>query len=148
MLSCKYCKSLIPDERAILFCPFCKEKVFNFNKETLQKQLKKVSIRRQTLLAIIPFFIFIAAYKIKKIRKSLIIYFGSIIGVIAIIFGIITLISFIGITNYFYQDVMAHPLQLLCIIGWLISSTIAVYYIRKWSKQWNNKVHLYSLLKK
>ena len=78
----------------------------------LEPNKKSVSVRWQMLFAVIPFVYFWAAYRIKKLRKFLLIWIGLI--------GLSFLIDFLV------------PFPFSTIISLVIEILILVYYIRKW----------------
>ena len=86
----------------------------------LEEQNKAVSVRWQMLFAVIPFVYFWAAYRIKKLRKFLLIWIGLI--------GLSFLIDFLV------------PFPFSTVISLVIEIPILIYYIRKWSIEWNNKI--------
>ncbi|MBD0359380.1 MAG: hypothetical protein ICV56_01525 [Nitrososphaeraceae archaeon] len=86
----------------------------------LEPNKKSVSVRWQMLFAVIPFVNFWAAYRIKKLRKFLLIWIG--------LFGLSLLISILV------------PFPFSTVITLVIEIPILIYYIRKWSIEWNNKM--------
>ncbi len=86
----------------------------------LEPNKKSVSVRWQMLFAVIPFVYFWAAYRIKKLRKFLLIWIG--------LFGLSLLIDFLV------------PFPFSTVISLVIEIPILIYYIRKWSIEWNNKM--------
>lgn len=108
----------------------------------------KVSLTRQTIFALIPVLDLYAAYHIKKLRWYLLIMIAS-----GIVIGTITsviapesqdydperLVSFDGNIDWAYAILGENPGLSLAIIiaNQAISLAIAVYIIRRWSKEWN-----------
>ncbi len=86
----------------------------------LEEPNKAVSVSWQMLFAVIPFVNFWAAYRIKKLRKFLLIWIG--------LFGLSLLISILI------------PFPFSTVITLVIEIPILIYYIRKWSIEWNNKM--------
>ena len=82
---------------------------------------KTVSVYWQMLFAVIPFVKFWAAYRIKKLRKFLLLW-------IVLEFGVSLLISIL----------IPFPFSLVVIL--VIEIPIMIYYMRKWSIEWNNNV--------
>ena len=82
---------------------------------------KTVSVSWQMLFAVLPFVGYWATYRIKKLRKFLIIS-------IALGFGLNILVSVF----------VPNPFNIL--IELIISIPILVYFVRKWSIEWNNKI--------
>lgn len=82
---------------------------------------KAVSVRWQMLFAVIPFVKFSAAYRIKKLRKFLLLW-------IVLEFGVSVLVSLL----------IPFPFSLVVIL--VIEIPIEIYYMRKWSIERNNKV--------
>lgn len=156
MSSCKNCKSLLPLDGTIIFCPTCGETILNMEKETEFAGKKKVSLKWQTFLAIIPFCVFISSHRIKKIRKFAIIFIISQ-AVATIIAGLCTstllhpwYLDLFPSENYTDWDGTADTYSgfTFLILTWSISTIFLVYYVRKYSRQWNNKIQLYRLIDK
>ena len=83
-----------------------------------------VSIKRQTIYAIIPILDLYAAYKIEKFRLYFVIMLGISLGVE---FALRTVLLFI-------------PFPYSTIISEAVYIPIAVYLIRRWSTKWNGEI--------
>lgn len=99
---------------------------------------KPVSVNWQTLFVFIPFVDLWASYRIQKLRMFLLIF---LVG-----FGIgstLILIAVFGVEVFFMEDVDEFSSNFTLIgvhIGLTIAQfALAVYLIRKWSKEWNKK---------
>jgi len=108
----------------------------------------KVSLTRQTIYAFIPILDLYAAYHIKKLRWYLLIMIatGIVIGTITSVIAPESqeydperLVSFDGNIDWGYAILGENPGLSLAIIiaNQAISLAIAVYIIRRWSKEWN-----------
>src|SRR5688572_14701656 len=77
MNSCNNCKKLLPKKVLLLFCPECginiNDIVFG-NSPRNKSHIKKVSLKQQIFFTIIPFMVILAAHKIRKTKKSIIVY--------------------------------------------------------------------------
>ena len=87
-----------------------------------------VNIGWQIVFMFIPFVWIYAFYRIEKLRRGLGLMFGIFFAVIIIgaIIGVITGVSpteYVNITILYYA----------------ISAGTGIYYMRKWSKEWNAK---------
>ncbi len=78
-----------------------------------------VSVHWQMLFTIIPLVWIYAFYRIERL-------------ILGIIFAIIT-----GIITYGIQ--IALPMEFGFAVSWLVSILIPIYFIRKWSIEWNQK---------
>src|SRR5687767_4197876 len=123
-------------------------KQWNYEREPIR--LKKVNLKLQTFLAIVPLCIFIAAYRIQKLKKTTIMYFVFTGAAIILSSSITFYILFPSYIDPLFQEL--YPAEyytnydntknilyysFLFILAWIISTIFPVYYIRKWSKQWN-----------
>ena len=99
-----------------------------------------VSLTRQTIYSVIPVLDIIAFYKIKHLRKYLLIVYVGIVGVISTIYSMaVTPNSWSFSANYdpnFIWDPMDWILQIPMIIG---TAIIQIYLVRRWSKKWNKQ---------
>lgn len=111
---------------------------------------EKVSLTRQTIYAFIPILDLYAAYHIKKLRWYLLIMIAS-----GIIIGTVTsivapesqdydpdrLVSIDGKIDWGYAILGENSGVSIAIIivNQGITLAIAVYIIRRWSKEWNNQ---------
>jgi hypothetical protein len=164
MDSCRYCKSSISRDSNILFCPQCGANIFDLEQEVKRRQkdgIKKVSIKWQTFLSIIPFMPLVAAYRIRKLRRALIIY------VIAAVLPLFAILIFNAIIDIQYSDIHEQALSdptvlerfssfltfyddfwkgtfptLLGTSLYVVSSSVMVYFITKWSIGWNKEIAL------
>ena len=98
-----------------------------------------VSLMRQTIYAIIPILDIYASYRVKRLRKYLLIMILVSIGI-----GIAHYAAFPSMTvNQFSDEMQPLWFDMSFMAVWLaetISSILlAVYLIRHWSKQWNKK---------
>jgi hypothetical protein len=93
---------------------------------TVLESNKAVSVPAQILIsALIPFAGFWAAYRIKKLRMFVVLF--------------IALIAFnIFIGNNIIGVLIPFPFSLPVILA--VNMALIIYYIRKWSIEWNNKV--------
>ena len=147
MNSCKNCKALLPSHLIMLYCPECGITIINIEKRTEKKKFRKqgkVSIKRQILLTILPLLLFVASYRIFKLRKTVLIY------------AILSIGSFLYLTLFFhyymlpifypddyYQIYYLYPLFSIFYFSipfWILPSVVMVYFIIKWSKLWNKKI--------
>ena len=143
--SCKYCKSLLPSGLLIFFCPECGETITNAEHEMVKKKsqnFRRVSMKSQMFFTIMPFITFLAAYRIKKLKKFFMIYSIAIFTSLYI--------SFLIFLPFFFFDFL-YPLRALyfffiIFFTWLISSLIMIYFIRKWSIQWNKLINFLDYL--
>ena len=90
---------------------------------------ESVSVNWQTLLAIMPIIGLWATYRIEKLRLYLIIIFG--ITAIMIIFGIATVGYDVALSD---EGATSEKYFLLIEIG------VSIFLVRKWSREWNEKV--------
>lgn len=102
-------------------------------------KLESVSVKRQTLCALIPYVNMWAFYRIKKLGNafliSLIIGFASY----PIHHLILNDLSISSMTNYF--ELYSNPNFLIYTIGThACVYGLFVYFIRRWSKDWNKKI--------
>jgi len=86
----------------------------------ISRKNESVSIKRQTIYAIIPILDLYAAYKIEKLIKYLVIILGL---------GIVMELGF--------KILLPFPYSWIASEGVLVS--IAIYLIRKWSRKWNEQ---------
>lgn len=102
----------------------------------------RVSLSTQTIFCIIPLLDIYAAYRIKKLRRYLLIMIVLVGIPLAIIDSAVfpqqetgTRDDFTvgGAFDYELGDV------LYSVVTWIVSTLIAVFLIRRWSVQWNNQ---------
>ena len=98
----------------------------------------KVSLTRQTIYVLIPVLDLIAFYKIKHLRKYLLIIYVGVAGIAGTAYSmVITPESWFFNVNYdpnFAMDPVDWTLQIPMIA---ITYAISIYLVRKWSKKWN-----------
>ncbi len=101
---------------------------------------EKVSLTRQTIYVLFPVLDLIAFYKIKHLRKYLLIIYVGVAGIAGTTYSMmITPKSWFFNANYdpnFAMDPVDWALQIPMIV---ISYAISIYLVRKWSKQWNTQ---------
>ena len=99
---------------------------------------EKVSLTRQTIYVLFPVLDLIAFYKIKHLRKYLLIVYVGVAGIASTVYSmVVTPESWFFNANYdpnFIMDPVDWALQIPMIV---ITYAISIYLIRKWSKQWN-----------
>ena len=89
--------------------------------KTILEPNKAVSVPIQILIsALIPFAGFWAAYRIKKLRMFLV------------------LLLALFLPNYIISMLIPFPFSLLPML--VLQIALIVYYMRKWSIEWNNKI--------
>ena len=87
----------------------------------MRMEKKPVSLKRQTIYALIPFLDLYAAYKIEKFRRFFVIILATSLPLSLAIRALIL--------PFPYNFAIEIPIEL----------AVAVYLIRKWSKEWNAK---------
>jgi len=99
---------------------------------------KPVSVNWQTLFVFIPILVLWAFYRIQKLRMSLLIFlvgFGAV--AIALNFAIL------GSDAFLVEDpnvIYSNSAYIGSTIGLTIAQyALAIYLVRKWSKEWNKK---------
>ena len=114
---------------------------------------KAVSVNWQTLFVFIPFVDLWAAYRIEKLRWYLLIFlvgFGIVqFSISAAINDTIT--SSIMMQNSMMnfeqdpelQELFASDMFVILIIAEIIEFAARIYFIRRWSKEWNYKIRGY-----
>jgi hypothetical protein len=90
---------------------------------------KKVNMKWQTLSVIVPLTFIFACHEIKKTRKGLLIYFPLEIG-LSIISGYLA-----GLFDWPPYSGLA-----VFIIDYVPYIITGIYFIRKWSIEWNKKI--------
>ncbi len=98
-----------------------------------------VSLMRQTIYAIIPILDIYASYRVKRLRKYLLIMILVSIGI-----GIAHYAAFPSLAvNEFSDEMPPQFFDMSFMAVWLAETIggilLAVYLIRRWSKQWNKK---------
>jgi len=100
---------------------------------------ESVSIRRQTIYAIIPILDLYAAYKVKRLRKYLLITILVGIGIAIINYAAFPPMSASEISEAFAPEMFSDTnigASVAEIIGQLL---LQIYLVRRWSKEWNKK---------
>lgn len=111
---------------------------------------EKVSLTRQTIYCFIPIMDMYAAYHIKKLRLYSLIYIAVTIP-LSMVLGIVFPLTEIGmydqglflnnpVINWDYnvEDNSENTIMSL-VIQMIVSYSLAVYLIRRWSKKWNSQ---------
>jgi len=101
-----------------------------------------VSLMRQTIYCIIPILDIYAAYRVKRLRK-----YSLIILLVAIPVSIAdsalfpdkdkTFDGFLQFLTFYYGTDTNH--FVVSIVIWIGTVLFAIYLVRRWSKQWNQK---------
>jgi len=102
----------------------------------LKRKKEPVSIKKQTIYALIPFLDLYAAYKVEKFTLYFAIIVPITIGVsyaLEMVFPVpdidrLTLEAFSSL-SLFYNSIATYA----------ITTPLAVYLIRRWSKKWNER---------
>jgi len=103
-----------------------------------------VSLTRQTIYCIIPVLDIYAAYRVKRLRRYLVIIL-LLVGVPlsitdSVLFPsdrVVSLEGFLQFLTFYYGVDTNH--FVFSIATWIGSVLVAIYLIRRWSKQWNKK---------
>jgi C4-dicarboxylate transporter len=137
----------------MLFCPECGANIFDLEQEFKRRQkhgIKKVSTKWQIFFSLIPFMPLVAAYRIRKLRKAIIIYS------VAAALTLSAVLIFNGIVEYQYSNLQESSdptvlekfsafssfydsfwkesfTYLLWTSIYLVSASAMVYFIRKWT---------------
>ncbi|HET6517468.1 MAG TPA: hypothetical protein VFG25_04525 [Nitrosopumilaceae archaeon] len=102
-------------------------------------KLKPVSIKRQTIFALIPSIDIWAFYRIQKLRKFILIVLSLGFAFAPISLSVSASIDMSTVTSPL--DLYTNPIFLLYVISSIGTLHVTlVYFIRKWSKEWNEKV--------
>ena len=100
----------------------------------------KVSLTRQTIYVLIPILDLIAFYKIKHLRKYLLIVYVGVVGIASSVYSmIVTPESWEFNANYdpdYIFDPVSWALQIPMMA---ITYAISIYLVRKWSNEWNEQ---------
>lgn len=98
-----------------------------------------VNIKRQTIFALIPSVDVWAFYRIQKLRKFILIVLAIGFAFSPISLSVSASIDMNEISSPL--DLYTNPIFLLYVIGSIgtLHGTL-VYFIRKWSKEWNEKL--------
>ena len=103
-----------------------------------------VSLTRQTIYCLIPALDIYAAYRVKRLRRYLAIIL-LLVGVPlsiadSVLFPsdrVVSLEGFLQFLTFYYGVDTNH--FVFSIATWIGSILVAIYLIRRWSKQWNKK---------
>lgn len=136
MVSCKFCKALLPTDIITLFCVECGIPITNFeqDKTKLKNQnIKRVNVKWQIFLTIIPFMFLLALHRINKLKRGLITY---------VITFFLSIYAFLPLL-YIFSDYFLYYL----LIYWITPSLVVMYYVIKWSKYWNKRLYFLEHLK-
>jgi len=99
---------------------------------------KPVNIKNQTIFALIPSIDAWAFYRIQKLRKFILIVLSLGFAFSPISLAVSSSIDTSELTSPL--DLYSNPVFLLYIIGTIGTlHAVLVYFIRKWSKEWNEK---------
>ena len=104
----------------------------------------KVSLTRQTIYCMIPYLDIYAAYRVKRLRKYLLIMMLAVIIPITIadevLFPMDKVISFEEFLQFltFYYGVDTNHF-VFAIATWAGAVLVAIFLVRRWSKQWNKQ---------
>jgi len=93
-----------------------------------------VNVNWQSLYSLLPIVWIWAFYRIEKLRLALVILIPASIG-FSMLGGV--LVGVVGASNTLGEG--AYLLLMLIPISYLPQAILAIYLIRKWSKQWNEK---------
>jgi len=93
-----------------------------------------VSINWQTLFIFIPGLNNWAAWRIQRLRRSLLFFLPIFFSVILFSRWMITFAEDID------DELMQYLLSLLTLAFFIIGANFIIHYFRKWSRQWNDKV--------
>jgi len=101
-------------------------------------KMKPVSVKRQTIFALIPSVDVWAFYRIKKLRKFILIALALGFGFSPISLLVSASIDMSTITGPL--DLYTNPIFLGYVIGSIASlHGTLVFFIRRWSKEWNEQ---------
>jgi len=99
---------------------------------------KPVNIKNQTIFALIPSIDAWAFYRIQKLRKFILIVLSLGFAFSPISLAVSSSIDTSSLTGPL--DLYSNPVFLLYIIGTVGTlHGVLIYFIRKWSKEWNEK---------
>lgn len=136
MQSCPHCKALIPPE-SLFFCPDCGQTITTLGGRMITDgKMRRVGIKAQILLSITPFLGCMSGLRVKKMKKSLLIYFCCMFGSFFIV-GVV-------LTVFRESPLLAFPVGILIILlaSWATASVIMVHFAIKWSLRWNKLITL------
>ena len=110
----------------------------------------KVSLRIQTICCMIPYLDMYAAYRIKRLRKYLLIMILLVVIPVTIadevLFPMAKIVSFEKFLEFltFYYGVDTNHF-VFSIATWAGAILVAIYLVRGWSKQWNMQFDAHGL---
>jgi len=98
----------------------------------------KVSLTRQTIFVLFPILDLIAFYKIKHLRKYLLIIYVGVAGIAGSAYSmVVTPQLWIFNDNYDQNYELNLEYYILQIPMIIIAYAISIFLVRKWSKLWN-----------
>ena len=104
----------------------------------------QVSLTRQTIYCMIPYLDMYAAYRVKRLRKYLLIMISLVIIPVTIadkvLFPIAKTASFEEFLQFltFYYGVDTNHF-VFSMATWAEAVLVAIFLVRRWSKQWNKQ---------
>ena len=98
-----------------------------------------VSLRRQTIYAIIPILDLYAAYKVKRLRKYLLITILVGIGIAIANYAAFPSMSTSEISGEFALEMFSDTNKVVSVAEIIGQLLLQIYLVRRWSKQWNQK---------
>ncbi len=99
---------------------------------------ESVSVKRQTIFALIPSVDAWAFYRIQKLRKFILITLGLGFAFSPISLAVSASIDMSNVTSPL--DLYSNPIFLMYVVGMVASlHGTLVYFIRRWSKKWNEQ---------
>ena len=148
--SCKHCDSFLPSTSGILFCPQCGATINDIENESIKKRKSnKVSMMSQILLSSLPFLAFVAAKRVNKLRIFIVLFasltFVLVVGQIILIIASNSFESLHLDLSYLNNrfGVLIIFLGSPCVASWMM-----IYWIRKWTNEWNDLVNFLSSMEK
>ena len=101
-------------------------------------KMQPVSVKKQTIFALIPSVDVWAFYRIRKLRKFILIALGLGFAFSPISLVVSASIDMSTITSPL--DLYSNPIFLMYMVGTIASlHGTLVYFIRRWSKEWNKQ---------
>ena len=98
---------------------------------------KQVSLNWQTLFIFIPGLNIWAAWRIQKLRRSVIFFIPAVF--LVIIFSRLMITFSEDIDSELFQ----YLLSLVSLGIFIICANVIIHYFRKWSRKWNEKMENY-----
>lgn len=102
----------------------------------------RVSLKTQTIFCIIPLLDLYAAYRIKKLRRYLLIMIFLVgVPLMIIDFAVFPQMQSDTLDDFTMEAMFDYELgdMLYSIATWVASIMIAIFLIRRWSVQWNSQ---------